>query len=329
VGAFLALLSPGLRIAEVTVSRGLEIERDDRRDQPMTREERTRPVENERRDPRERSATLPSREFCLPRGPERETVWTRRGAYPSRGSESDVLVVAGTFRVILERDLMEASHGDRDRLGEDLRNLERQGLVLRREVPSDDAGHRQGVVCLTREGRALLEARRSDEGVGRRQVIHSGWQKAAEVVHDASLYRMYQVEAARIERQGGTIARVVLGDELKREYLKRLNQPDAQDRPDPPTRFARAAAPCSLPVVNGHVEIPDVRVEYLTADGRSGRVDLELVTDAYHAGHIAGKRAAGFTLYSAVGGHGMYALGEPGPRAGASSPDFLSTLLSI
>jgi hypothetical protein len=140
---------------------------------------------------------------------------------------------------------------------------------------------------------------------------------------------MYQVEAASIERHGGHVVRVVLGDELKREYLKRLNQPGEQERPDEPTRVARAAAACSLPVVNGHVEIPDVRVEYADAAGRSGRVDLELVTDAYHAGHIAAKRAAGFTLYSAGGGHGMHALGDPGPRAGASSPDFVSSLLSL
>ena len=90
----------------------------------------------------------------------------------------------------------------------------------------------------------------------------------------------------------------------------------------------RAAAACHLPVVHGDVEIPDVRVEYRDADGRTGRVDLELVTDAYHAGQIAAKRAAGFTLYSAHGGPGIHALGDS-PRAGASSPDHLSSLLSL
>jgi hypothetical protein len=107
-------------------------------------------------------------------------VWTRRGAYRIRGSESDVLVVAGTFRVVFERDLAEAYAGDQDRLRDDLRNLERHGLVLRRDVPSDDAGHRQAVVCLTREGRELLEARRGGEDRGRpSQAIHAGWRKPA------------------------------------------------------------------------------------------------------------------------------------------------------
>jgi hypothetical protein len=121
----------------------------------------------------------------------------------------------------------------------------------------------------------------------------------------------------------------VLGDELKREYLKRFNQPGEQERPDEPARVARAAAACSLPVVNGHVEIPDVRVEYLGADGRSDRVDLGGRSIVKKKRHIAGKRAAGCTLDSAGGGQGMHALGDPGPRAGARSPDFVSTLLSI
>jgi hypothetical protein len=308
------------------MSRGLEIERDDRREQPDVRVTRATPSDGPPRDPRERSVTLPSRQFWLPAGRERETVWTRRGAYAIRDSESQILTIAATFRVVFERDLVDVEHGNRDRLGEDLRHLERQGLVLRRCVPSDDVGHCQGVVCLTREGKVLLEARRN---APHRQMIHAGWRKPSEVVHDASLYRMYQVEAAHLERQGTSVTRVVLGDELKRDYLRRFNQAAADARLDEVGRTATAAASCGLPCVQGHVEIPDVRIEYVTSEGRSGRVDLELVTDAYHAGHIAAKRAAGFTLYSAGGGRGMHALGEPGPRAAAGSRDFVSSLLSL
>jgi DNA-binding MarR family transcriptional regulator len=308
--------------------RGLEIERDDRREIPEAREEPPPPVEPDLRDARERSTTLPSRDFCLPRGPERETVWTRQRPYEIRSSESDVLVAAGTFRVVFERDLADRDSRDSARLSEDLRHLERHGLVMRRDVPSDDAGHRERVVCLTKEGRALLDAHRGDEPGDRRQAVHAGWQKPREVVHDASLYRMYQVEAARIERDGGHIERVILGEDLKREYLHIVNDDVARTGHIDNDR-ERAATACQLPIVNGHVEIPDVRVEYTTAAGTKGRVDLELVTDAYHAGQIAAKRAAGFTLYSAGGGNGMHALGEPGPRAGASSPDFISSLLTI
>jgi hypothetical protein len=275
------------------MSRGLEIDRDDRREDarnlPVAREKPVKPRDDFPRDPRQRSWTLPSREFCLSRGPERETVWTRQRPYEIRGSESDVLVAAGTFRVVFERDLADRDSSDFTRLSEDLRHLERHGLVMRRDVPSDDAGHRERVVCLTKEGRALLEGHRGDEPGDRRQVVHAGWQKPREVVHDASLYRMYQVEAGRIERDGGHIERVILGEDLKREYLHIVNDDVARPGHIDNDR-ARAATACQLPIVNGHVEIPDVRVEYATAAGAKRPIDLQLVTDAYHGKPVASKR---------------------------------------
>jgi len=58
----------------------------------------------------------------------------------------------------------------------------------------------------------VLEAQRSraeDEGRSE-QAVHAGWRKPAELIRDASLYWMYQVEAAAIEDRGGRIERVVL-----------------------------------------------------------------------------------------------------------------------
>jgi hypothetical protein len=59
-------------------------------------------------------------------------VWTRQRPYDIRGSESDLLVVGGTFRVVFERDLTDPDSSDSARLSEELRHLERHGLVLRR-----------------------------------------------------------------------------------------------------------------------------------------------------------------------------------------------------
>jgi hypothetical protein len=91
------------------MSRGLEIERydgrDDARSIAVAREKPVKQREDIPRDPRQRSRALPSGEFCLPCGPDRETVWTRQRPYEIRGSESEVLVVAGTFRVVFDRDL--------------------------------------------------------------------------------------------------------------------------------------------------------------------------------------------------------------------------------
>jgi len=43
-----------------------------------------------------------------------------------------------------------------------------------------------------------------------------------EVAHDAAIYRMYQAEAAQIEKRGGTIKRVVLECELMKNLYRSL-----------------------------------------------------------------------------------------------------------
>ena len=68
--------------------------------------------------------------------------------------------------------------------------------------------------------------------------------KSQEVAHDATLYLMYQAQAAQIEKRGGTVRRVVLDYELKitstRPSLKRgschlSSTPGAKPKPPPRT----------------------------------------------------------------------------------------------
>lgn len=201
-----------------TMSRGLDIDRDDRsrdEEERRVRESRAAHVllrDEDERDPDRRSETVPPRDFALPDGRERENVRDRGWGYRLRDTESQTLVAAGTFRVVFERDLRDGPYrGDVERLAQDVKALRAQGLLERRTIASDDRGHSMGVLALTERGRALLEARRDhdpDDGPG--QAIYAGWHKPAEVIHDASLYRMFQVEAAAIEDRGGRInARLV------------------------------------------------------------------------------------------------------------------------
>jgi hypothetical protein len=289
-------------------------------------------------DPRQRSATLPRLAFTLPRGPERDTVRGRGRSYRVRDTQSLVLVAAGTFRVVFERDLQDTVYrNDSARLTQDVRHLVRQGLVERHSVAADRHGHAVAVLTLTRDGQHVLEQhRRVSRAEGRHveQAVCSGWRKVSEVVHDASVYRMYQVEAARIEADGGVIRRIVLGDELKRQCYAAATPAGRASPGDRHAALAQAAARLDLPVVAGHVEFPDLRLEYETPTGDRTRVDLELVTDAYRAGHIAAKQAAGFALYSAGGAshRGIASLGgspSSSPRAGASHDRFISSLLSL
>jgi hypothetical protein len=155
------------------------------------------------------------------------------------------------------------------------------------------------LVVLTREGKALLDGH--SDASGARQQYHAGLVKPRELGHDVQLYRMYQMEAARLEEGGGRIARVVLDYELKRDYQTFLHR---KDRPEDATQDSDLQAFADgrhLPIIDGHLELPDLRIEYETEDGRVEHRDVELVTEHYSRGHLAGKAQAGFALYRASG----------------------------
>ena len=78
----------------------------------------------------------------LPSGARRERVLHDRHTYTLRGTESRVLDTLATFRVVLERDLVDDVYaGHRARMGKELSSLESQGLVARRELAADRSGH--------------------------------------------------------------------------------------------------------------------------------------------------------------------------------------------
>src|SRR5437879_13757198 len=92
---------------------------------------------------------------------------------------------------------------------------------------------------------------------------------------------MYQAEAARIGKEGGQIRRITLDYEFKRQ----VSSPLAKERPGSPEykkRQAEIAATHGLKVVGGHIQLPDLRIEYRTREGEMARSDLELATQ--HSG---------------------------------------------
>jgi hypothetical protein len=152
---------------------------------------------------------------------------------------------------------------------------------------------------------------------------------------------MYQVEAAVIEARGGVIQRVVLDEALKREVFARANRLTAFAADTPPARrveprtarLEEAATRLSLPIVDGHVEVPDLRLEYRDPVLGQTRVELEFVSDAYRRGPIAAQRRAGFALDSAGGdaARGIRSLGGSDGRGGGGRMgyDVISSLLSL
>jgi len=217
-----------------------------------------------------------------------------------RASEVRVLSTLGAFRVVDARDL----EGGRDARGGDLARLRHLNLV---EVagPQFRDGERAALVTLTREGKDLLERHRSRIESPDRQEFYAGLAKPREATHDAQLYRVYEDAANRLQDRGGRIRRVVLDYDLKREYQRFLQAHNRGHRQSSgrPTRSPQEvhdwAAAHHLPVEDGRVQFPDVRIEYEHPDGRPDRQDLELATEHYNARQMAGKRASGFTV---VGG---------------------------
>jgi hypothetical protein len=216
-----------------------------------------------------------------------------RRTFLLRESEVRSMSDLGTFRMVAAGDLAHFAYaGDGARMERELRHLQNQGLVVERTLPT--SGRKSiRVVGLTRTGKKMLLAtHRFQES----QALYHGIVKPREAKHDAELYRLFHAEAARIESAGGRPLRVILDYELKR-YLNREREHLGERRNDP-HEIATLAAKHGLVVVNGKIPLPDMRIEYQTADLELRRIDLELATRHYRPRGVAEKAKAGFALYS-------------------------------
>ena len=65
-----------------------------------------------------------------------------------------------------------------------------------------------------------------------------------------------------------------------------------------PGSASRSPSDHGLRIVDGTIQIPDLRLEYETPSGDTARVDLELATEHYKPSQLAAKARAGFTMYA-------------------------------
>ena len=227
----------------------------------------------------------------------RQPVQMRDRVHRIRESEWHTLRTVGTFRVVAEVDLLRDA-GDQKTLRNDLLHLVDEGLLERKTAMVNH--HSTRLITLTSDGKALVDRQRDPSDAGGRQQYHSGLVKPRELAHDVQLYRAYRAEAAHIEEAGGRPRRVVLDYELKREYQLFLNRRDRSDEATFEQDLKEFSDAQHLPVVDGHLELPDIRLEYETADGRVETRDIEVVTDHYSRSQMSGKARAGFALYRPV-----------------------------
>lgn len=234
----------------------------------------------------------------LPRGAERERIEWRGRTYDLRGSEVRLLTTIGAFRAVPAQDLRD-QHGReaRARSGE-LYALRRAGLV--RTTTTVLHGRRTTLVSLTRHGHQLLEGHRARDA---EQTFYRGAARARELTHDSQLYRAYLRAADRLSARGGSVRRVLLDAELKREYQQFLQEgnrgrADSDGRPTQDRGSIEAWAKThALPFFDDRVHFPDVRVEYETVDGRREIEDLEVITPHYRGAHAGDKVRAGWAPF--------------------------------
>ena len=266
--------------------------RDDDRDAQTEREiARTREPE-----PRLLSGgrDLFSRHLELPHGDTRERLEGPERAHLLDEAEMRTLATIGAFRVVPVEDL--EALADR---ASDLRRLSDEGLITCETLTDVDGSRR--IATLTSDGHAVLEAQRNPERREDDQAFYAGVVKPRELAHDAQLYAAFKEEAGHIEAVGGRVVRVVLDYELKRDYQRFLHR---EDRPEDATLASDRRAfgeAHDLTIVCGHLELPDLRIEYETVDGRVGHRDVEVVTEHYSRGQMSGKAKAGFVCYRAGG----------------------------
>ena len=245
-----------------------------------------------------------TRELDLPRGPSRERVRVHEHEYNLRGSEVRTLATVGTFRVVPTADLRD-QYRDPEMQARDLTHLRKLDLV--RTMPYVVGRTRTTLVTLTDRGRMMLEDAARNRDDESRQTFHAGISRPRELAHDVRLYRAYLQSAERLIARGASIRRVVLEQELKRDYQCFLQagnrgRRDASGRSDREAdEIERWARERELPYRDGHVEFPDVRIEYDDRDDRRAIEDVEVTTPHYRGSHATAKASAGFTCYRSVG----------------------------
>jgi hypothetical protein len=247
------------------------------------------------------------RDLDLPRGDERELVVDRDRVYELDGEGSRALAAVGAFRIVPEHDL--------DLPHDTLENLHAQSLVELVDLGENERG-----LTLTTEGRDLLDSHSLERDHEPSQTFYAGVSRSGEIDHDSNLYATFPQEEARLrdEHPDLEIRRIILEQDLKREYQEFLQEPN-RDRPDTDGRPGRDenevrdwAREHDLPYFDDHVHFPDYRIEY-EVDGRELHQDVELFTPHYRGAHAVSRAKTGFRIY-VVASRGSDGRSGPRPR---------------
>ena len=171
------------------------------------------------------------------------------------------------------------------------------GLIEEHEA-TGPRGNTFTVLTATARGREAAHRAAVDAGHVPEQQTWTGLVKPAELSHDTAVYRAALDERARIEAEGGRVTRVRIDAELKAIVATATEKARAAggDRAADAARVT-AAHELGLPVEDDRVLYPDAQLDIEDRDAVSGRVNVEVASDHYHAAAIAAKAGAGFAMH--------------------------------
>ena len=151
---------------------------------------------------------------------------------------------------------------------------------------------------MTAEGERVV---RRAGGLPEEQRLYHGFVKPKELDHDADLYKVYQKAAQEIREKGGKPTRVRLDFELK-ESLNRVKEAASRLPEEQKAKSLKAVAEqYGLTIKGTTIQVPDIQVEYETAEGDIARANLESVSENYRGEAIRGKAESGFKVYARGG----------------------------
>lgn len=263
------------------------------------------------RDPDRRPDRRGHRREYDPRAPRR-----------SQQDRIDATVVdVAMFRTVAYRDISERhfdGHPYTTRRGVNV--AIRAGLVEQQKAKGPKGEKTFTVLTATKEGAKAAARLAASRGWDQAQRMWSERGREADIRHDVGVYRAVAAETRRLQECGYRIRRVRIDAELRSEVASRTERARSRGRDAEEAKRA-AAAELELPVQKGKVVYPDAQIEYRDADNRLGRANVEMATEHYRGGSLAGKAAAGFRVYATSGRAAsavrrMLSIGGGGSRRG-------------
>ena len=233
-----------------------------------------------------------------------------------RGALADI----GIYGAVSVRDLAEAHFGGHPYTTRRAVNAWiREGLAQETRATGPN-GNPFKVLTLTRSGVAEARKRAAERGIDPGQEIGIARLQRSQLAHDTAIYRACGLERQRLLERGATIRRVRLDGELKSTVARKSEAARARDgRRAADAERHRVAEELGLPIdAQGRVLYPDAQIEYTDAEGRSGRVNIEVASGHYRQGSVRAKAAAGFRMH-ANGPAGRRVLRILGPGSDRSS----------